>query len=126
MKERWADHQKHQRALVGLRVARVGGRCEACGQAPATEWAHLAGRRHLIAEPWCSSAELTAALCRECHRALDGNRTPAVLATLRWDAIERLMARLPGPIEPVLGHPRDPMGVIRQIVDALVAMQVQP
>jgi len=96
VKGRWLAHQSHSRAIVALRAKGV---CEGpgCGS-PGTEWAHLFGRRHIIEEPWASSPELTAALCRTHHRRLDANQDSALQTHLRAAALTRLSARLGVPI----------------------------
>ena len=60
------------------------------------ELAHLFGRSHIIAEPWASTAELTAGLCSGkwdglgCHEKIDRHIDEALLARVRWRAFWRL------------------------------------
>jgi hypothetical protein len=77
-------------------------RCEGCGEPARLDFAHLFRRGNIIAEPWCSLPEMTAALCRTCHRGIDEAREPALLAELRLAALRRLVARFPLPsfVEP--------------------------
>lgn len=49
-------------------MERAHGRCESCGVQRPLEWDHVAGRRHIVAEPWASSPYLTVGLCRGCHK----------------------------------------------------------
>lgn len=90
-KAQWLSHHARSRELVRRRA---NGKCEGCGRADAAlDWAHVMGRGHLIAEPWCSSPELTMGLCRECHRAVDGDlggTNKTLRERLRWTAFERL------------------------------------
>jgi hypothetical protein len=88
VKGRWLAHQNKSKLIVMKRVEAKGGLCEGCGKEPAVDWQHVFGRRHLIAEPWASSPELTMGLCRACHRSCDGdlggvNKT--LRERLRWE-----------------------------------------
>lgn len=107
---RWETHRRRSRAVV---MARAYGRCEVPGcRAEATEWAHMFGRRHLVAEPHASSPELTAALCRSHHQGIDRGLLPDTQLVLRWAACQRFGLRWG--VSPV-GN--DPLAVIRRMVD---------
>ncbi len=85
---RWERWHAHSRVKV---MWRSKGRCEACEESQGPfEWSHLVGRGNNISEPWCSTPELTAALCIPCHNSIDRNVAPQRLAHLRTDALERL------------------------------------
>lgn len=75
------------------------------------DWAHLFGRRALIGEPWCSSPELTAGLCRDCHRAIDGNVDTDLRDRLRWDGITRFVEA--NGLPQALTRKSDPLDAIR-------------
>jgi hypothetical protein len=116
VKERQRQHHELSRKLVFLRCK---GWCEAPGcHAQATDWAHLAGRRHIVSEPYASSPELTAGLCRDHHNAIDRGLDPVLLDTLRWFAVQRLALRYRLAIAT---PPADPLDVIRQMVATVSA-----
>jgi hypothetical protein len=84
------------RTAVAERVRLLGGRCEAgCGARWGGDWCHLFGRGNIVAEPWCSLPEMTAGLCRTCHRAIDEARAPELRERLRRLALLRLGCRFP-------------------------------
>lgn len=58
-----------------------------------TDWAHVAGRGHIIAEPYASSPELTGALCRRCHSAIDEHRDQQRIIKFQSQGAMRLIAR---------------------------------
>lgn len=83
-----------EKTRKALRI-RSGGRCEACGRRDVPlDPAHVFGRgSKQIGEPWCSSPELMAALCRDCHNDIDrGTFGDQVMKRerLRWVAFWRL------------------------------------
>lgn len=78
------------------------------------DWAHLFGRRQIISEPWCSSPELTAALCRPCHQSIDRGLAPYLQKGLRLRAIHSL-CEATGATPPVWCMD-DPLGAMRVVV----------
>lgn len=81
-------------ANAGLVSARCRGRCEGCGGVAKLDVHHVAGREE---EPFSSLAELTAGLCRDCHRAVTGELGNGINWGLRGklasDALTRLNDR---------------------------------
>jgi hypothetical protein len=115
VKDRWRRHQHQSRITVMLRCR---GKCEAgeCDQ-EAREWAHIFGRRAIIAEPWASSPDATFGLCRHHHQQLDRNLAPDLLDRMRWIAVARLCASHSVPIPSTAEY--DALGAIRAVVDVL-------
>lgn len=74
--------------------ARCRGLCEGCGQSDRLDVHHVAGREE---EPFSSLAELTAGLCRTCHRSVTGELGRGINVGLRGrlasDALQRLNER---------------------------------
>ena len=88
VKARWAAHQARSRAIVSHHARQ---HCQACGREDRhPDWAHLAGRRHVVAEPWASSPQLTVGLCRECHTKIDTNVDMELRDNLRRSGVGRL------------------------------------
>jgi len=91
---RWDQWRKRQRALVAIRAR---GECEAprCKEKP-TEWHHVFGRGHLIAEPLASHHTMTVGLCGNCHKATTRKERP-LTPILELAALQRVCAwlRLP-------------------------------
>lgn len=107
-----AEVMRRARAPLGI------GCCEGCAEWKPLEWAHVFGRRHIVAEPLASSPLMTRALCGHCHDRLDG-RTPdpaALASAYRRDVILTAYARLGLGIPPT--H-LDTMGAARHL-DRLV------
>ena len=63
-----------------LVAVRSGGRCEGCGAAPATDWAHRVGRAQ--GGPWCPSNGLHLCGPDGCHRWSHAN--PAAARSVGW------------------------------------------
>jgi hypothetical protein len=84
---RWQQWRNRQRALVALRN---DGRCEGyeC-RALATDWHHVFGRRHIIAEPLASHHTMTAGLCRDCHNHMHNNPASFAAQMVHRDALDR-------------------------------------
>lgn len=103
-------------------------RCAICHNISAVQWAHLAGRRHLVAEPWASSPFLTVALCPEHHADIDANRNPISLHHLRYAAFRKLtqIANLILPPEIQQDALIDPLGAIKRTVAILESQQFVP
>ncbi len=124
VKARWAAHHAASRRAV---MTRSRGKCEGCGEGERPlEWAHLAGRRHIVSEPWASSPELTAALCGECHHKIDRGLDAPLGARLRWEAAERLAGKARS--FNVLQMRMDgwaALDVIRRLVDELEAADAE-
>lgn len=71
-----------------------------------TEWAHLFGRMHIIPEPWASRPEMTLALCRRHHNAVDRGLDEEMRETLRWRGVMTLAENV-GLLELARGRYRD-------------------
>jgi hypothetical protein len=80
----------------------VGGAvyCEGCKARGGVEWAHLFGRpgSGFCLGPLANSAELTAALCRECHNKVDRHLDEALALRLRQDGMRRLLISVNKPL----------------------------
>jgi hypothetical protein len=85
--QRWSQWRQRQRALVAQRNY---GRCEGyeC-RALATDWHHVFGKRHIIAEPLASHHTMTAGLCRDCHNHIHNNPASFAAQIVRKDALDR-------------------------------------
>jgi len=117
VKGRWGHHHDRSRKAVFLRCK---GICEAPGcSSTQLDWAHLFGRRHLIEEPWCSSPELTAGICRSHHRAIDQYTDEPLRRLLQWRAVVRLAEKLnkPVPSQDMV----DAVQAIRELIDEAMA-----
>lgn len=106
-------------------LRRVGNRCEGCGATGIdTDRHHVFGREGTGARlgfPWCHYAELSAALCRDCHTALTDGKRPELDARLKFDAIGRFAGRFDIARADVGG--RDMFGAIRLMVQIAEEME---
>jgi hypothetical protein len=123
--EKWGRWQDRNRRLV---AGRANWQCEGCGsRMRPLEWAHLATRGNVISEPWCSTPELTAALCSSgygeigCHQKIDRNIAKQLLKDLRTDALIRLCETYGLGISEIVGEREDPLDAIREAVRRLDA-----
>jgi hypothetical protein len=125
-RDRWGKWQAQERQAV---LIRSGRRCEGCGQGDRVlQWAHIAGRRHIVGEPWASSRELTAALCCAsavsgelgCHEKYDRHLDEVLIWNLGLIAVDRLWWRFCGadPFAKTYANP-DPLDSIRSLVTLL-------
>ncbi len=117
----WKQHHEQSRRTVMLRCR---ARCEGCNKTTRyLEWAHIFGRRQIIGEPWCSSPELTAALCVYdpitqavgCHKQIDLRLNPALRRRLEETAARRFYAAHKTRYPTTL----DPDGAVRRLVKKL-------
>ena len=117
---RWGRWRRQEHAVV---IERANGACEGCGaHTDVLEVAHLAGRQHIISEPWASSAALTTALCCArtwgfsigCHGAIDQGKDDALRDLLRQRSITRMAKCLD--VEPGAYMFPNPLDGIRTLV----------
>lgn len=128
VKARWNFHRTRSRAQVA-RLSRQ--HCQACGrELQHPDWAHMAGRRHLVGEPWASSPQLTMGLCRSCHTSIDQNRDIELRDTLRRRSVAWLCelgaARGLNMDELETLSLEDPLAAIMRAVDVLDGAGIQP
>lgn len=99
---RWEGWQERNRRDVLFRETMT---CEACNYRDRfiqPDVHHLMGRGARVAEPWASSAALTAALCRSCHDAWhDGLMPEETRSALLWAAARRLLDVVRSPSVPM-------------------------
>lgn len=101
-------HDRERRAVL----ERSKGRCEGgCGR-PGSDWCHLFGRGNQVPEPWCSRRELTAYLCRSCHRDIDEGRAPILRFHLQFNACLALAETFKEPWLQVQGTPLQIMATL--------------
>jgi hypothetical protein len=89
-------------------------RCEGCNEPVRLDWAHLFGRGNVIAEPWCSLPELTAALCRSCHRSIDTAAAPGLRSYLRTAALALLATRFAPLLDVLAATQETPLDALDQ------------
>lgn len=124
-KARWKEHHARSRRIVMLRSR---GMCENPDCKKVTrrlEWAHLLSRGHLIEEPYCSSPELTLALCCYdpmtnsvgCHERIDRGLDPKLRHKLQVIAATRFYEK--NGTRKVALIASEPTGAVRRLVRKL-------
>ena len=112
--QRWRD-QNH-RIVAG----RARGRCECCGlEGVGLDVHHVAGRRHIIEEPFASWHLMLAGLCRECHHQVHADPAGRTAAKVQEACVSRLMDHSDGRMTEPCPDPR-PLDLIREYVRQLV------
>lgn len=108
---RWHEYSDQRTQARATRFGVI--HCEGCGATHVpTDWAHLFGRGNIIAEPWCSTPQLTAQLCRTCHNGVDRGFDKELALRLRREALLRLAGHW-GELHYVDWPSEDPIEAVR-------------
>ncbi|MHB8311834.1 MAG: hypothetical protein ACYDD0_00810 [Candidatus Dormibacteria bacterium] len=114
---RWMKWRDLNRGIVSRRAR---GRCECCeAQGVGIDWHHVAGRGHLLEEPFASWHLLTCGLCRTCHNSVHNDPLGKEAVKVQTACVSRLMDHSNGKMTEPWPDPR-PLDLIREYVRQLV------
>ncbi len=113
---RWMKWRDLNRAIVSRRAR---GRCEVCqAQGVGIDWHHVAGRGHLIEEPFASWHLLTCGVCRDCHNRIHADPLGKEAVKVQTACMARLNDHSDGRLPEPWPDAR-PLDVIRAYVRTL-------